>query len=106
MSEENIIPRIALKVSSGGGQCPDLGCSINVQNQFRTTSKYLLLDGNISVKYDNEQEVVFSSPYNNTGWMEYVDLWNYDKSAEVKTSDSTSVFVQVTIYNGEANNGV
>ena len=106
MSEENIIPKMTLKLSHGAGHCPDGACSVNVENQFRATSKYLLLDGSISVKYGGEETIVVNSPYANTGWMEYVDSWDYDRSVEVTTADPSAVFAQVTLNGGDANNTV
>jgi hypothetical protein len=106
MSAENTIPKIFVKVSSGSGHCPNGECAINVENQFQTTSKYLILDGTVNIKYDGEEKTALSSPYTNTGWSEYVDSWEYDKSVTVTTGDTSAVFAQVTLKSQDESNNI
>jgi len=106
MSVENLSPRIYIKTSSGGGWCPQGYCNINVQNQFATTSKYLLLRGTIGVQYNGEERTLIDSPYVNSGWAEYVDAWRYDTSVEVTSGDPTALFVQVSLKSQDTTENV
>lgn len=106
MSTENTTHRIFVKVSAGSGHCPDGECTINVENQFQRTSKYFILDGNINIKYNGREKTSLSSQYTNTGWIEYIDSWEYDKSVSVTTGNTSTVFAQVTIKSQDESNNI
>ena len=73
-------------------------CHINLPNgQFDSNSKYLLIQGSMNVEYMGQGKNFIDTPYTSTGWMNYIDSWNYSRSVSLTTKPPKTQFLIVTL---------